>query len=184
MVLLLCLMARWPWAVWSGAAALRQPRSTGWKVKNSCSPGKKNVCREALCFVHSSPFAAKQDELVVSLEELRSQRAVQMCWCSTAIPWWRCGRSPFALHNRKHRGEGGVLTVQEQSKFEMSGAFLQGPETDIAQLLVGKIPPRSIRLQPPAQRQLFGLESLRVLSSAGAQPLLQCSVQCGLPQHS
>lgn len=118
------------------------------------------------------------------LDELRSQRAVQMCWCSTAIPWWRCGRSPFALHNRKHRGEGGVLTVQEQSKFEMSGAFLQGPETDIAQLLVGKIPPRSIRLQPPAHRQLFGLESLRVLSSAGAQPLLQCSVQCGLPQHS
>lgn len=74
--------------------------------------------------------------------------------------------------------------MQEQSKFEMSGAFLQGLETDIAQLLVGKIPPRSIRLQPPAQRQLFGLESLRVLSSAGAQPLLQCSVQCGLPQHS
>lgn len=32
--------------------------------------------------------------------------------------------------------------MQEQSKFEMSGAFLQGPETDIAQLLVGKIPPK------------------------------------------
>lgn len=80
-----------------------------------------------------------------------------------------------------------VYSGQVQSKFEMSGALLQGLETDTAQLPEGKIPPGSFRLQPSAQRQWFGLESLCVLSSAGAQPFLECSVvflstakQCGL----
>lgn len=134
-----CLMSWWSWAVWPGAAALRHPRSSEWKVKNLCSPGMRSVCREALCFGHSFPFAAEQEELVMSPETSWRSWGVESCaddlmlhsyilvkmWQSSILTaqqeaqrWGRCtqGKCRVSLKCLEHCCRGWRLTQHSSQK--------------------------------------------------------------------